>query len=157
TDSEGNWTANRGRAPGQMWAKSADGKLATVVRMSADENEIKLHLVPTAEAHGRLVDDKGQLLAGEELRYGILIHDDETNPASPLVSAFGGLATTDSAGVYRLTALVPGQKYDIDASQGASLRTTIVVAAPERAETVELGDAVMPKPYRGLAVVDMTT
>jgi hypothetical protein len=154
TDSDGKWTANRDKGSGQLWAKSIDGKLATVVRLSASDNEVTLHLKPTAEARGRLVDAEGKPAPEQELRYGILIHDDEMNPESPFVLAFGGVTQTDSDGIYRLTALVPGQKYDVDLPLGGSRKGKIAVAAPQRAETVELGDATMPNSFRGPTIAE---
>ena len=150
TDADGNWKARRLDVPAQLVAKSADGKLATALRLEPDKSEITLTLAPAAEAHGRLLDDQGTPAANQKLTYAVRVPDDETNPNSPWVNAFGGTVTTDAHGKFNLTGLVPGKSYDVDFPIGGGRSRRLASVEPTSAQMPEI-ELRMPKPDPTLA------
>ena len=150
TDADGNWKARRLDVPAQLVAKSADGKLATALRLEPDKSEITLTLAPAAEAQGRLLDEQGTPAVNQQLTYAVRVPDDETKPDSSWVNAFGGSVTTDAQGKFTLTGLVPGLSYDVDFPMGGGRSRRLASVEPTLAQTTEF-ELRMPKPDPTLA------
>ena len=123
-------------------AQTRDGHMAGIVRIETDEAPRVIRIAPTATAHGRLLNDKGQPVVGARLQYGIRVHEDIAKPDGPAATSFGGIVTTSAEGRFELRSLVPGEEYALESeaepeSNRWSSLSTIKAVKPE---DVALGD-----------------
>ena len=128
--------------PVVLHAQTSDGRMAGIVRIETDEAPRVIRIAPTATAHGRLLNDKGQAVAGARLQYGIRVHEDVTKPNGPAATSFGGIVITSAEGRFELRSLVPGEEYALESeaepeSNSWSPLSTIKAVKPA---AVELGD-----------------
>lgn len=76
-DMEAETTASDGAArlvPTILYARTKDGDSAGIVRIDSEQPEVTIRLSPVAEAHGRLLDDRGEILSGGRVQFGIDVH-----------------------------------------------------------------------------------
>jgi len=139
-------TFNIRRSPVAMLvtARSADGLLGAMVTLAADAKEIEIPLVPTARAHGRLIDsDTAKPLAEQRIEY--VMEMKFTGGASyHFIGNFTGSATSDERGEFKLTGLLIGGDYKLSlvgpADRANRERVSVRSLKVERAEAIELGD-----------------
>jgi hypothetical protein len=96
---------------------------------------------PTAIASGRLVDTDGKVISDRKLTCGIRVPLGLGREAA-FCWAFGNTTTTDPNGLFQLTGLVLGEKYEIHVSaakgtRGFTIKTKVVATTPGR---IALGD-----------------
>src|SRR5262249_53970187 len=75
TNDQGRLRSERTHTSLVLYAKSADGKLACVMRSQAEAPDCRLVVALVATATGRLLDLDGKPLAQRYVTYGIRIHD----------------------------------------------------------------------------------
>jgi len=112
TDEQGRFKVERSLDSLVLRARTADGKLAGVIQSEAEQTDITIEIRPVTTAAGRLRDLEGKAIAQRELRYGICVYLGESG-RSAFHDAFGGVATTDEGGNFKLAGLVPGQAYSL--------------------------------------------
>lgn len=151
-DANGTVHLERSLDPLILVATTPDRSRGGSAHVDAEAAEAKLVVMPTASAEGRLVDPEGKPIPGLKLGYGVrvVLGPDRNGPFS---WHFGGEATTDPAGNFRLVGLLPGETYDLywhDEASGRipSSRTKVKPADPS---PLALGDVAIdlkpPKPY----------
>ncbi len=143
---DGRFTVRRVQVPTALFANTPDNKLAGIVRIDADQEEVTIRVGPTARAAGRLLDADGAVVANGKVACGIRIYMGEP-PNAAFSTRFGGSARSDASGRFVLEGLVPGEEYDFN--QGHDERTGrtlyLTQAKAVKAETVQLGDVRPPK------------
>jgi hypothetical protein len=148
TDEKGVVTMERSLDPLVLHARTADGKLAGVAHIDAEAVQGEVVIGPLATASGRLCDLQGQPLAQRELRFGIRIFEGEPG-RGPFSDNFGGITTTDSAGRFSISGLVPGQTYHLSIQLDESSSRGVTEIAPRAAGALDLGDLkVDPDPIK---------
>jgi len=150
TNEQGRFQTERTHTPLVLHARSADGKLAVVTRVDAEEPACRLVVGPVATATGRLLDLDGKFLAAKKLPYGIRIHDDEMDDM-PFHDAFGGTEITDAQGRFTLPGLVPGQTYHVTMELTENGWRIVTRVMPKGPGPLDLGDLrvdnVLNRPY----------
>ena len=141
TNADGRFEAQRHLHPLVMHARHPNGELAGVVEIGPDDAAVTIPLLKVATAQGRLIDgETGLPLAGRELKYGVRVYTDEPRK-SAFFTAFGGEATTDSAGRFELKGLAAGQKYSVDLTLEDGWRSRqLHTLIPSAGQSVKLGD-----------------
>lgn len=150
-DAEGRFEADRGGSRMVVFARTADRRLAGIVEIGPEDEQVVIPVGPTASARGRLLDQlTSEPLPGEEISYGVTVHNDD----GTFSTNFGGSVTTDTTGAFTITGLVVGREYDASVvtdrdSEGRprSWRKLIAVKS-ERPERIQLGDVKLSPPYR---------
>ena len=100
--------------PAVLQARSADGRFAGIARVETDEDPRTIRLLPAAIARGRLLDDKGQAVAGGRLRCGIRVYEYKATKGRFSIASLGSIVTTGSDGSFELRALVPSEEYTLE-------------------------------------------
>lgn len=138
---DGSFKVKRVQVATALYARSAERKLAGIMRIGADEDVVILQIAPTATARGRLVDAKGQAIANGRVTCGIRIPIQE-GPDSPVRSCFGSSARSGPDGRYALEYLIPGEKYTIEEPYDPKQQfiSTLGEMQPTNAEPINLGD-----------------
>ncbi|HTI49938.1 MAG TPA: thioredoxin family protein [Planctomycetaceae bacterium] len=157
SDSQGKFTATRELLDMLVQAETADGLLATVVLISADDREVSIPLGPTASAHGRLVDGTtGQPLADRQIETAVRAAAKDGPEKSFRLNSRS--TRTNVLGEFAVGGLAPGWNYELRCvtalgADGAARQWQVIAsAAPEKAELIELGDVKLPAPPRPLSV-----
>jgi hypothetical protein len=138
---DGSFTLRRLPVNLRLGARSPDGKFAAILLVTPTDDHLTLALAPAAIATGRLLSPDGQPLPGVELSCGL--HVDLGQGLS--TTAMPILATTDPAGNFTLSGLVPGERYHvdiIDAPDGKSLSTRrpLTNITPKKPGPLSVGD-----------------
>ncbi len=144
---DGSFKVRRVQVPTAFFANTPDNKLAGMVRIDADQEDVTIRVGPTARAAGRLLTAAGEIVANGKVRCGIRVPSDSDKPNGPYSHRFGGAAQSDAAGHFVIEGLVPGEEYEFnqghDEKSGRVLHLT--TAKPLQAETIELGDVRPPE------------
>jgi RNA polymerase sigma factor (sigma-70 family) len=156
TAADGTFEVERVLVPAVLYARTKDRGAAGVVRIDADQESVTVRVGPLAAAHGRLLKDQSEVVAGGRVSYGIYVYEGEPRN-SPFRVCFGGVATAGPDGRYTLKGLVPGEEYHVSfehAPDGpwSELRTV----RPTGAETIDLGDTSFRTPDRPLSPEEKT-
>ena len=150
TNDKGEFQTERTHTPLYLHARSADGKLAGVVRIDEKAVEGRIVVGPVATATGRLLDLDGKVLAQKRLPYGIRIHINEDDDW-PFHDDFGGTAQTDAEGRFTIPGLVPGQTYHVAMELTEKSWTGVSILTPRDKGPLDLGelriDTVLNRPY----------
>jgi thiol-disulfide isomerase/thioredoxin len=150
TDEQGQVTFERSLDPLVLYARTADGPRAGVVRVAAEEGQARLVLGPVARASGRLVDLSDKPVARKKVLYGIRVYQGQTKH-SPFRDCFGGSVVTDDAGRFTLAGLVLGETYQVTMALDEHSSRGVATARPETAASLDLGqrrvDPEPPRPY----------
>lgn len=150
TDEKGIIKVERSSEPLLIHAKTADRKLAGVLRSPADETNGTIVLRPTGSAKGVLHDLQGRVLRGQKLTYGINVHADDPEQAT-FSWDFGGSLLTDGEGRFTLEGLVSGEKYDLIINRDDHSSSTIKAVSVKYTVPLDLGvltaDPEPVKPY----------
>ena len=109
-----------------MLVTSPDGKLADLLEVGLsdghDDRPVVFELEPVGSASGQLIDEvTSQPLAGVASAY-CLRFQRSTSPGQFALAAgeaFGGTATTDTDGSFKITGLVPRNRYYLDVASDA--------------------------------------
>lgn len=143
---DGSFKVKRVQAATALFAKSVERKLAGIMRIEADEEAVIIQISPTATARGRLVDDKGQIIANGQVSCGIPVPVQE-GPDSPVRWCFGSWSRSGPDGRYTLEYLVPGETYKVQAPwDGKSpIIPMLGEVKPLNAEPINLGDTPVKK------------
>ena len=139
SDQQGSFTLARDPSDVYLHAATADGKLRGMVWVPADAGETVVPIGPTASVSGRVLDEKGEVLAGRAIRFGLRMDDRSTQ----YPRAFGEGVSTGADGSFTIDGLVPGFDYRVTISVLADRRAPRPIVAnvtPRRAERIELGD-----------------
>lgn len=109
TSANGSFQISRLPLDALVYARTPDGSLAGILKVTADDRTAIISIAPTATARGLLVDARtGAPLANVQIEYGVY-------PASGAGFIRGGEAggnvVTDVLGEFRAAGLVPGWKY----------------------------------------------
>ena len=138
----GRFVFGQSSIPIVLRARSADGRQAGIARIETDDQPRVIRVNSTATARGRLLDSKGQLVAGSRLQYGIRVHEDAADPASASVTALGGIVTTAADGRFELVGLIPGEEYvlEFEAEPESSRWFPLMTTKATSAEPVPLSD-----------------
>ena len=145
TGSDGRFDVLRIAEPTYVYVTNPDKSLAAIVEIGEEERELEMQLEPVAVAYGRLIDDQ-KPVAGQKIYYNVDVPDLKKGMWSP---RFGGQATTDSQGKFKLESLAPNWKYKVSlpaAPEGSIPNLTTVIAKP--GESKDLGDLKKPAPYK---------
>lgn len=147
SDAEGNFKIQRSPTEMVLLARTADGKMAGLVRIQADDESCEIAVGPTTSARGRLIDSStGEILSDRQLDYCAQI-DAQRNVSS---TRFGGSVTTDEDGDFVISGLVPGWTYNLSLvveKDAAGQPRRWMPAAPfvaEGEDVEELGDVLVP-------------
>ena len=161
TDSMGNFEAKCGHSAELIGAFSEDDKLGAIVHSEAGAESVVLPLAPTAVLRGTLIDEEtGQPAVDREVGASIRVEDKDN---STFQTAFRRSDTTDDAGRFEIAGVVPGHLYRFNVvterdNDGAPRGWRDVgEAKATKAETVELGELRLPKPYRPPTIEDYIT
>jgi hypothetical protein len=155
TDAEGKFRALR--HPSEMYrhAKTSNGLLGGMLKITADAKEATIPIGPLASAHGRLVDEAtGLPLPGQQIEFAFLIESGRGGGTWQ----FGGKTTTNERGEFTADGLVPAFPFDINVvtqtgPEGrASQWNTVAKVTALKAELVELGDVKLPPPLREMTL-----
>jgi RNA polymerase sigma factor (sigma-70 family) len=135
------------QVPTALFANTPDHKLAGIVRIDADEQDVTIRVGPTARAAGRLLSAAGEIAANGEVHSGIRIPSDSDKPDSAYSNRFGRSAQSDAAGRFVIEGLVPGEEYEFDLGhdEKSGRILHLATAKPVKAEIIELGDVRPPK------------
>jgi hypothetical protein len=144
---------NRGGNELQVLVTSPDGKLADLLEVGLsdghDDRPVVFELEPVGSASGQLIDEvTSQPLAGVALRY-CLRFQRSTSPGQFALTAreaFGGTATTDTDGSFKITGLVPRQRYYLDVASDAKTSRRLGTVEVKPGENKQLGRLVLAKP-----------
>ena len=144
---DGGFKVRRVQVPTVLSAETPDHKLAGMVRIDADQEDVTIRVGPTARAAGRLLNAAGEVFANAKVRCGIRVPVESDKPNSPIRNCFGGFAQSDAAGRFVVEGLVPGEEYEFDLGHDEKSGRVLDLtrAKPLKAETIELGDVRPPK------------
>src|SRR5207244_728911 len=124
----------------------------------AEQPEVTIRVSPTAEARGRLLDHRGEILSGGRIQFGIKVPDSDKLNASYRI-CFGGVVASGADGCYVLKDLALGEEYQVnfehDREKGPWSRLATV--RPARAEVIELGDTRLSMPPQPLSLEEKTS
>ena len=148
SDEHGAFQVERSLDPLVVFARSADGRLAGILRSDAEATMGHVVVGPVAMATGRLKDLDGKPLARKDLTYGIRIYQGEPE-SSPFSDSFGGKTTTDEKGEFALSGLVPGEEYQLSIKLDEHSSRTVTQVTVEDSRPLTLGDlAADPNPSK---------
>ncbi len=157
TDAMGNFEVRRSNSAELVWAFSQDdkdNKIGAIVRIEAGAENVVLALAPTATLRGTLIDEEtGQPAVNREINASIHIEHKGGGPSGSSRS-FHPSVVTDDAGQFELAGIVPGYRYRLTAvaerDKEGQPRSWLRIGEvePTQAETVELGELRLPRPYR---------
>jgi len=154
---DGTFQTERVLVPAVIYAQTADGQQAGTARIDDEQPDVTIRVTRLATAHGRLFDHEGNIVPGGKINYYVPVYEGEPGKSTFRMS-FGGSEIADAQGRFTLQGLLPGEEYQVaystDASRGASTRVTQFT--PASAETIELGDIKIPKPYHPPTVDELT-
>jgi hypothetical protein len=114
-DAEGRFRADRETEPLVVHARNADGSLAAIVAVGAEDAEVTLAIATTASASGRLVDEEGRPAANQKLYWGRRVTLNKEGLRQYLFASKE--VATDARGRFTLPGLVVGQEYQIMADR----------------------------------------
>jgi hypothetical protein len=147
TTKDGKFQFEGALMPIVLHARTNDGVQAGMARIGSDDQSRTIRLAPAASAHGRLLDDSGQIIAGGRLQYGIRVAGNQIKKEGLDPISFLDTATTESDGKFVLRALIPGQEYVLEYNRekeiwagGIPLTTLKAV----NSDMLELGDIRLP-------------
>jgi hypothetical protein len=129
-----------------LHARTQDGLSAGIARIENADQPPTVRLDRAATAHGRLLDAEGQIVAGQRLRYGIVVREDEADKSSASETLVVDTVTTAADGQFELRGLVPGEEFVLeyepafDRNRWMSL-TTVKAVLPE---AFDVGDLRLP-------------
>jgi RNA polymerase sigma factor (sigma-70 family) len=143
---DGSFKVKRLQVATALYARSAERKLAGIMRIGADDDVVILQIAPTATARGRLVDANGKIIANGRVTCGIQIPLDEA-PGSAFRSCFGSSARSGPDGRYTLEYLIPGEKYEVQEpyDEKSPEISTLGEVKPLNAEPINMGDTPVKK------------
>jgi hypothetical protein len=122
-----------------LHARSPDGKLAGIVRLTPRDDNITLPLSPAVNAAGRLVDADKKALPNVTL-YLSAPH----LPRDHITESFARTATTDANGNFSFNGLIPGYNYTLSLLDGNRFSKTITIIVPKKPGDLPLGN--LPSP-----------
>jgi hypothetical protein len=139
-EEKGRFETERWRDKMHVYARSPDGKLATIVTIGEDDEEVKMLLGSAGTFKGRLVDKAGKPVAGVRIGCRLVIGTEDKPLAR--VSLY---TEADKDGRFTLPGLVLGARCTVstltDNAVGQLKELTI-----DRAETQDLGDLIFDPP-----------
>ncbi len=144
TDKSGKVSAERELHPVVLYAHTPDRKLAAIAEIGADDKIAFLRLETTASAKGQLVNKTtGTPLPDVKISWGRRVHIGDDN--APWRNAFGGVATTDAEGRFRLDGMVVGETYELRTYlQEEGVRGMQIISfpnvTPESTDEIDLGE-----------------
>src|SRR5262249_18152257 len=141
-DDKGHFETERWLDKMHVYARSPDGKLATIVTIGEDDEEVQMLLVAAGTLKGRIVDKAGQPVAGVRVGCGMRIETDDKPHSQAGVSA-----ETDKDGRFTLPGLVLGARCNVWAAT-SNASEQLKQLTMERAETQELGDLIFDPPEK---------
>jgi RNA polymerase sigma factor (sigma-70 family) len=144
---DGSFKVRRVQVPTALFANTPDHKLAGIVRIGADEQDVTIRVGPTARAAGRLLTAAGEIVANREVCCGIQVPSDSDEPNGAFSNRFGGSGQSDAAGRFVIEGLVPGEEYEFDLGHDEKSGRVLhlATAKPLKAEILELGDVQPPR------------
>lgn len=148
---DGRFQTERGAAEAVIRAQSADGNLAGIATIGADDREVTLEIAPTTSAHARLIDEvTGEPLVDRQVDYGVRVVME--GRMSRL--GFGGSVRSNDNGELAIDGLVVGQEYSLnivqETSQDGSPRrwSRVGEVTPTSEAAIEMGDVIVKRPYK---------
>jgi hypothetical protein len=151
TNNEGRFQSKRSITGQLVGASTKDHKFGGIVRIDAGAETTVLPLGPTATLKGTLIaEETGGPAAGEEIGASIRVEDE----GGAFMMAFQRSGTTDEAGRFEITGVIPGQKYDLhvvrerDADGGARSWGRVHEVEPKSAGVIALGELRLRRPNR---------
>ncbi|NLE61371.1 MAG: carboxypeptidase regulatory-like domain-containing protein, partial [Planctomycetes bacterium] len=109
TDSQGRFKVARGVGPMIVYARDVEGLSATSVKVGDDQENVTVPLVPAAKATGRVVDETGKPLAGQQVHCSLSIR---VGDASAWMPGFAQ-PSTDANGIFSVPGLPDGAHCDV--------------------------------------------
>jgi hypothetical protein len=137
SDEHGRFTVERWRARAWVYARSADGRLASFAALTADDEEVEVPLWPAATLAGRLVGKDGKPLPGVRL-----ICQMEVGPKEARAGSVRLWAQADREGRFVLGGMVPGSRCTLSAYTGNTGSNELKEVDVTGAREVKLGDLV---------------
>ena len=113
TAADGSFKMRRADTSIIVEAITADGKMAGIARVAADDSECTIRVGLLATATGRITERGGKPVSVGCIRYSIRIPENRT-PQSGFRQFAGSVAMLDADGKFKLTGLVPGEEYSLD-------------------------------------------
>ena len=146
-DEQGRFAGERQLHRTVILAKSPDGKLAGIVEIGPDEDEVTITIGPLASATARLLDDPtDDPLPDTKVQWGHRVHKGDDD--APWETAWGGIATTDTLGKFEIKGLVVGEEYHLNVPRGDGSYGSLTTLTPETAEPITLGNLRLKPPYK---------
>jgi beta-lactamase regulating signal transducer with metallopeptidase domain len=140
-DEKGHFETERWRDKMHVYARSADGTLATIMTIGEDDEEVKVLLGAAGTLKGRILDKAGKPLAGVRVG-GILKTGAENKPELQ----FGVYTESDKDGRFTLLGMVLDARCRIFASVLHKAGQDLKQLKIERAEMQEVGDLIYDPP-----------
>jgi beta-lactamase regulating signal transducer with metallopeptidase domain len=137
---KGHFETERWRDKMHVYARSPDGKLATIVTIGEDDEEVRMLLGAAGTLKGRLVNKAGKPVVGVRVSCALQIGpvDEPRAPAWFYVE-------TDKEGRFTLGGLLLGARCNVSALTNKASEQLKQLTV-ERAETQELGDLIFDPP-----------
>lgn len=157
TDAEGRFEERPSGSPMLFEAFNADKSLGALQRISAEQTEVTLRLLPLATAGGVLVDAQtGQPAAKRQLIAYIRVGPED----GPFMNAAEVSSTTDDSGRFSLQGLIVAADYqisgvaDVDGDGNARSWQLVTVLTASAPGPLPMGDLLLPKGHHRPTVED---
>ncbi len=135
-DDQGRFEIARAREAAFLYARNAEGTLATILPIRDDDEEVKVVIGPAGKLRARVIDKTGKALVGIRILCSLRIGpEDKPNARASLYTQ------TDDAGRFMFPGIVTGAQCTVlafTAEASETLRTLPQTAA----ESLDLGDLV---------------
>jgi hypothetical protein len=139
SDAEGRFALKRFEADAFVFAESKNKKRKGMAKLSQDAKELEIKLQDTATFKGRLLDKKGNPIAGRYVEYSF---DVRNNEGTSVIGTTGS-GYTDEDGQFVLEGVTVGGPYTVAIVIGENHRTLNLkndVQAKKAGEVMELGE-----------------
>ena len=141
---DGSFEFDRKRLPLVLVAAAPERKLVGIARVDAGQDKVIIELGPYSEARGRLLDEKGQAVAGRLIKSVFEVPSEFSTRVNYFLPAE---TTTAADGSFTLNRLLPGEVSAIQLQVEPGGRLTLLEIAtvkPEKGKTLELGEIRWP-------------